>query len=139
MMSGTSMSAPQVAAAAAVVLQEHPRWTPDEVKWLLVRTSWPVGGSAVGSLDLARAVAFAGRPRSANRDVTQATFGLRPSTESLRHLRDEEMPDGSPTFDASSWNASSWNASSWNASSWNASSWNASSWNASSWNASSWN
>jgi serine protease AprX len=141
MMSGTSFAAPQVAAAAAILLQAHPGWTPDQVKWLLARAARPVRGSA-GALDLVRALAFAGRPGSANAHVTPAS--LAGSTAALAALKAKERAavaalDASSWNGASGWNASSWNASSWNASSWNASSWSASSWNASSWNAFSWN
>jgi subtilisin family serine protease len=39
--SGTSMAAPQVAGAAALVLQAHPGWTPEEVKAALMNTAAP--------------------------------------------------------------------------------------------------
>ena len=41
-LSGTSMSAPHVAGAAAVLLQRHPGWTPAQVKSALVLTGVPV-------------------------------------------------------------------------------------------------
>jgi serine protease AprX len=144
-MSGTSFSAPQVAGAAAVLLQQHPRWSPDDVKCALVASARSVAGSAAGALDLARASAVASVPckRPTNRP---ARFGAKgATTAAFRQANAEAGRQAAtddwraPDWNASSWNASSWNASSWNASSWNASSWNASSWNASSWNASSWN
>jgi subtilisin family serine protease len=47
-MSGTSMSAPHVAGAAAVLGQRHPTWTPAQVKSALVLTGVPVhnGGTS---------------------------------------------------------------------------------------------
>jgi serine protease AprX len=144
-MSGTSFAAPQVAGAAAVLLQQHPRWTPDEVKCALVLSARGVAGSTAGALDLARASAAPSIP-CRRQQTRPARFGAKGSpTVAFRRAnaqagrRDAEDEWGAPNWNASSWNASSWNASSWNASSWNASSWNASSWNASSWNASSWN
>src|SRR4029077_19923203 len=41
---GTSMSAPHVAGAAALLLQLHPAWTPQQVKSALVSTAAPAWG-----------------------------------------------------------------------------------------------
>jgi subtilisin family serine protease len=51
--SGTSMSAPHVAGAAAVLRQRHPEWTPAQIKSALVTTGDPVRnqhGTEVGPL-----------------------------------------------------------------------------------------
>jgi serine protease AprX len=144
-MSGTSFSAPQVAGAVAVLLERHPTWRPDQVKWTLMQTRRPVAGAGAGALDIGAAFAYDGTPGAANQGLRPARFGLRGATRPM-FVRMRPRPRSRPPVDwnASSWNASSWNANAWNASSWNraswvASSWNASSWNASSWNASSWN
>jgi serine protease AprX len=145
--SGTSFSAPQVAGAAAVLLEQHRSWKPDQVKWALLNTARRVPGASAPALDLGRAVGFAGTPGKANRGLRPARFGARGTTRGMfirmrpapRCRRCPPVDWSASSWNASSWNASSWNASSWNRASWTASSWNASSWNASSWNASSWN
>ena len=41
-MSGTSMAAPQVSGAAALLMQRHPDWTVAQIKSALVQTGDPV-------------------------------------------------------------------------------------------------
>jgi subtilisin family serine protease len=45
-LSGTSMATPHVAGAAALLLQRHPSWTPEQVKSALVLTGVPVLGAS---------------------------------------------------------------------------------------------
>src|SRR5205823_3548770 len=52
-LSGTSMSSPHVAGAAAVLMQRHPAWSPAQVKSALVLTGVPIrtaSGVEVGPL-----------------------------------------------------------------------------------------
>jgi subtilisin family serine protease len=58
--SGTSMSSPHVAGAAALLLQRNPRWTSEQVKSALVSTASPVRNTRVvrqgsGLIDVAAA------------------------------------------------------------------------------------
>jgi len=65
--SGTSMAAPHVAGAAAILLQVNPTWTPEQVRLALMNTArdvvWPHGPSyrpvdqGAGSINVARAMA----------------------------------------------------------------------------------
>ncbi len=110
--SGTSMSAPMVSAAAALLLQDEPNLTPDQVKFRLLNTATTVGGYKY--LDVHAAVTGT-TTQSANTGLTASQL----------------LWTGSSPV---SWNSVSWNSVSWNSVSWNSVSWNSVSWNSVSWN-----
>jgi minor extracellular serine protease Vpr len=70
--SGTSMAAPQVAGAAALVLQAHPRWTPEQVKAALMNTASP---AAIAGYDPRLDGAGLVQPRRAIDTLVLATTG----------------------------------------------------------------
>jgi serine protease AprX len=104
---GTSMAAPVVAGVAALVLQAHPEWTPDQVKSTLVDTGRDVAGG-VDEVNTAEAL-------SVERASSGADAGIVPND-----LVDAATGAIDPT--RSSWGRSSWGRSSWGAD-WARSSW----------------
>ncbi|MCE7989867.1 MAG: hypothetical protein DYG89_52640 [Caldilinea sp. CFX5] len=124
-MSGTSMAAAVAAGAVAVLLEDEPALTPDQVKYRLLATARPFQGpescaAGAGYLDLAGAVQGT-TTASANTGLTASQL----------------LWDG--ISDATLWDSISWNSVSWNTVSWNTVSWNTVSWNTVSWNTVSWN
>jgi serine protease AprX len=108
---GTSMAAPQVAGAAALLLQAHPDWTPDQVKSRLIDTDRAVTGSVAGTINADAAIVSG--PITANRGLTPNN-SIDPVTGAVDPTR-------------SSWSRSSWStaadglAAGWARSSWSCS------------------
>ncbi|MBB5911083.1 S8 family serine peptidase [Actinoalloteichus hymeniacidonis] len=78
-MSGTSMAAPHVAGAAAILAQQHPDWSAAELKSALMSSAQPLDevpfyGQGAGRLDLARAVEQPLRAEPASLSLGKAPF-----------------------------------------------------------------
>jgi minor extracellular serine protease Vpr len=80
--SGTSMSTPHFAGSAAVLLQLHPTWSPDQVKSALANTSDRVIKDAkTGTMDVGPTAQGAGRENLTN--AANATIWFEPDSASF--------------------------------------------------------
>jgi serine protease AprX len=129
-MSGTSMAAPMVSGAVAMLLQDEPGLTPDQVKYRLMSTansSWPgyiASKMGAGYLDIYAAV------NATSTDVDNN--GIIPS---------QLLATGPDAIDFVSvgWNSVGWNSVGWNSVGWNSVGWNSVGWNSVGWNSVGWN
>lgn len=123
-LSGTSMSAPMVAGAVALLLQDEPDLTPDQVKYRLLTSATrsfydPVDDQTYPYLDVYAAV-------TADTDGSLNT-GLEASQ--LLWTGDEPVE-----WDSVNWNSVNWNSVNWNSVNWNSVNWNSVNWNSVAWN-----
>jgi serine protease AprX len=136
-MSGTSLSSPIVAGAAAQVLAHHPSWTPDEVKGALMvsASALPaVDGFAggVGELDAAAAVALDSPP---NPQTNLGAF-VTPDVNGQLHF------DGDAWMAAvaaqTDWSETDWSETDWSETDWSETDWSETDWSETDWSETDW-
>jgi serine protease AprX len=160
--SGTSQSAAVVSGAAALLLDQRPRLTPDRVKALLVETAIDVSASTRcqggGTIDLATA-ASTRAPKAEQSHLPSSGLGSLHGARGTMVLVHNDVPlageqdiMGNPwnaelwvklaandaTWSGGDWNGASWSGASWSGASWSGASWSGASWSGASWSGASW-
>jgi serine protease AprX len=144
--SGTSQSAAVVAGAVALMLEDHPSYTPDDVKWLLRRTakSLPLSDAqsqGAGTVDIRKAVE---QPIPGGADTTQrwapstGTGSLDGARGTYKLQQDGVVLEGEQDIFGTPWDGVSWSGVSWSGVSWSGGTWNGVSWSGVSWSGVSW-
>jgi serine protease AprX len=151
--SGTSLAAPQVAGAAAILLQQRPNLTPNQVKWLLMQSA---RSTAPGkALDVGAAVSFSGSVENANQGIPvgnckRGTGWSGPCSApgdayfqffdwTLAETSNEMALTAAASWNGATWNGATWNGATWNGATWNGATWNGATWNGATWNGATWN
>jgi serine protease AprX len=163
--SGTSFSAAIVSGLVALLLQEYPWLTPDQVKaaLLLGASPGPVGDPFVdghGEASAPGAAAVAGQvdldqsaaanaessspPGTVPLSTTWAYSTWNPANWSGAAWNAAGLSAGAgtaatATVNGAAWNGAAWNGAAWNGAAWNGAAWNGAAWNGAAWNGAAWN
>jgi serine protease AprX len=139
-MSGTSAAAPVVTGVVAQLLQAKPNLTPDQVKWLLLKTARPLGGAGTGAgyPDATAAVRYSGAIGQANQDARPNNYLIALHLLTGGRTIAGTTASGTTSWDTTSWDTTSWDTTSWDTTSWDTTSWDTTSWDTTSWDTTSW-
>ena len=139
--SGTSFAAPQVAGAAALLLQADPTASNDRIKFALMHTATALGtpmSAGRGTIDVQAALAApAGLANQSNFHPILFPSGA-PSLLDLLGTEYEGTSWQGTSWQGTSWQGTSWQGTSWQGTSWQGTSWQGTSWQGTSWQGTSW-
>jgi serine protease AprX len=127
-LSGTSFAAPVVSGAAAMLLGQHPDWTPDQVKGALMLTASPqrqvkLGQLGVGDVNIATARALRKNPPNPNAALNQFVGAA---------------ADGTAVFNAAAWSDAAWASAAWASAAWSDAAWSSAAWSSAAWASAAW-
>jgi serine protease AprX len=152
--SGTSEAAAIGSGLAALLVEQRPNYTPDQVKRALMSTASPIPGTAAliqGAGRANLAAALTADPGPAIQQATPATgLGSIEASRAGRNVTTDcfmdgtldlikgEITDKCIPWDGNSWTGNSWTGNSWTGNSWTGNSWTGNSWTGNSWTNASW-
>ena len=142
--SGTSQATAVVAGTVALMLQDRPSLTPDQVKWAVRKTAKPLPSSdansqGAGEVDARRADQRNTSTATPQTWTTSTGTGSLDAARGSLHVVMGGVPlQGEVDIFGNPWNGQSWSGQSWSGQSWSGGLWLGQSWSGQSWSGQSW-
>jgi serine protease AprX len=144
--SGTSQAAAVVSGSVALLLQERPGLTPDQVKKLLVQSADPLSGAdpiaaGAGQLDIAGAATLSISMNAAQGFPAATGLGTLEGSRGSAHVADVQtgaVLTGEKDIFGTPWRSATWAATAKNGKAWSGGTWNGNVWTGSAFTGVSW-
>jgi serine protease AprX len=136
-LSGTSFSAPAVAGAAALLLAQHPDWSPDDVKGALMVSARATpaaakGSLGVGELDVAAARAVSDPPNP-NAGLEQFVLAGVFDAQAWQAAAQADVAWGDVAWGDVAWGDVAWGDAAWSEVAWGDAAWSDAAWSDVAW------
>ncbi|MCW2977660.1 MAG: hypothetical protein JWM06_2941 [Actinomycetia bacterium] len=139
---GTSFAAPAVAAAAALILTQHPDWTPDQVKGALMVSARGTPAATPGSLGvgelnvpLARMVQT---PPNPNAGLAPYVATDANGTAVFDSAAWQSAAQASAAWSSAAWSSAAWSSAAWSSAAWGSAAWSSAAWGSAAWSSAAW-
>jgi len=142
-LSGTSFSAPVVSGAAAMLLGQHPDWTPDQVKGALMVTALPqklvtLGQLGVGEINIALARALKTAPPNPNAALNQFVSTAADGTSVFNAAAWQSAAQSNAAWASAAWSDAAWSSAAWSSAAWSSAAWSSAAWASAAWGSAAW-
>jgi serine protease AprX len=142
-LSGTSFAAPVVAGAAAMLMGQHPDWTPDQVKGALMVTATPQplvtqGQLGVGEVNIAQARFRTGTPPNPNAGLDQFLATAADGAQVFDALAWQAAARASAAWGSAAWSDAAWASAAWSDAAWASAAWSDAAWASAAWASAAW-
>jgi serine protease AprX len=144
-LSGTSFAAPVVSAAAAMLRQQHPDWSPDLVKGALMVTATPElkvikGALGVGDVNIPASRMYKRTlPPTPylglNKFLAKATDGV---TSIFNAAAWQSAAKSSAAWNSAAWSSAAWSDAAWSSAAWSSAAWSDAAWSSAAWGDAAW-